>query len=102
LAFLPACSSLQVEIPDIQPGITLPASGDGYQIGTVSHKEIRTPKAQWDEKRKRGITLFADDWAKLKETILKNCLANECVQSVGALDNLFIAIDSALKQLPTP
>ncbi len=92
-----SCST--IEIPDIHPGITLPASGDGYQIGTVSHDEIRTPADQWHEKTKRGIILFSDDWAKLKFTLLKNCLANDCKQSVGALDNLFYAIDNALKEI---
>lgn len=88
---------MQVEIPDISPGVTLPASGDGYQIGTLSQKETRIPKAEWDEKRKRGIILFSDDWAKLKFTLLKNCISNPCKQTVGALDDLFIAIDDAIK-----
>jgi hypothetical protein len=89
-----------VDLPNLHPGITLPASGDGFQFGTLSHDEIRTPAPVWKEKIKRGVILFSDDWAKLKITLLENCISNECKQSVGALDNLFIAIDNALKKVP--
>lgn len=88
-----------MEIPDITPHITLPASGDGYGITTVSHKEVRIPKTEWDDMRKRGIILLSDDWAKLKYTLLKNCLSNDCKQTVGALDGLFYAIDDALNTI---
>jgi hypothetical protein len=97
---LAACATVQV--PDIHPGITLPASGDGYQIGTLSHDEIRTPAAEWIKKLPRAIILFSDDWAVLKQTILDNCISNNCEQSVGALDYLFQTIDQALKNLPSP
>lgn len=99
LICLSSCAS--VEIPDIRPGITLPASGDGYRYSTLSNKEERIPKVQWDEEKKRGIILFSDDWAKLKYTLLKNCLTNKCKSTAGALDSLFYAIDDALKQLPS-
>lgn len=88
-----------VEIPDITPRITLPASGDGFGITTVTRKESRIPKEKWAEMQKRGIILLSDDWAKLKFTLLKNCLTNECKQTVGALDGLFYAIDDALKTI---
>ncbi len=91
-----------VEIPDVNAYVTLPASGDGYGITTLSRKETRIPKEQWDDVRRRGITLLPDDWAKLKWTILKNCMTNDCRQSVGALDGLFYAIDEALGHLPGP
>lgn len=89
-----------IEIPDIKPGIVLPASGDLYQISTISHKETRTLAEDAKNKIPRAILLFSDDWAKLKFTLLKNCIANECKQTVGTLDNLFIVIDNALKQIP--
>lgn len=98
LLLLVSCST--IEIPDVNAYVTLPASGDGYSISTVSHVEHRIPKAQWDLQRRAGVVLLSDDWAKLKYTILKNCLANECKQSVGALDGLFSSIDTALKALP--
>lgn len=98
LVTLSGCAS--VEIPDIHPYVTLPASGDGYTMSTVSHIAKRVPKRDWDVMRKRGIVLLSEDWAKLKYTLLKNCLANECKQSVGTLDSLFYAIDNAFKVLP--
>ncbi len=98
-SLISACAGT-FELPDVSPGITLPASGDGFQRSTLTGKEIRTPAPEWREKTKRGIILFSDDWAKLKYTLLKNCITNECKQSVGALDGLFYAIDGALKQIP--
>lgn len=93
-----ACAS--VEIPDINAYVTLPASEDGYGISTLSRKETRVPRAEWEQKRKRGIILFSEDWEKLKFTLLKNCVANQCRQTVGALDGLFYSIDDALKKIP--
>jgi len=80
----------------------LPASGDGYGITTISRKETRIPRAEWDQKRKRAILLYSEDWAKLKYTLLKNCIANQCKQTVGALDGLFYSLDDALKKIPRP
>ncbi len=88
-----------VDIPDIKPRIVLPASGDCYSISTITHKEYRIPKALCAEQNKRGIILMSDDWAKLKYTLLKNCLTNQCKQTVGALDGLFYAVDNALKKV---
>lgn len=87
-----------MEIPDINAYVTLPASEDGYGVSTLSRKEVRIPKAQWEQKRKRGIILFSEDWAKLKFTLLKSCISNACTQSVGKLDSLFYTIDEALKR----
>lgn len=93
-----ACAS--VELPDIKAYVTLPASEDGYGVSTLSRKEVRIPKAEWEQKRKRGIILFSEDWEKLKFTLIKNCVALQCKQTVGALDGLFYSIDDALKKLP--
>ena len=96
LAFtLQACSTVQ--IPDFKAHITLPASGDGYWVKTVSDEEGRIPKEQWDVMKKRGIVLLSEDWAILRYTILKNCLSNDCKDTVGVFDDLFYSIDSALK-----
>lgn len=99
LTCLSSCAS--VEIPNLRPGITLPASGDGYRYSTLTNEEERIPKEEWGPKRDRGIILFSDDWAKLKYVLLKNCLTNKCKSTAGALDSLFYAIDDALKQLPS-
>lgn len=93
---LTGCSTVQ--IPDFKAHITLPASGDGYYVKTVSEEEGRIPKEKWDVMRKRGIVLLSEDWAILRYTILKNCLSNECKDTVGVFDDLFYTIDKALKQ----
>lgn len=92
------CSS--IAIPDFKAHITLPASGDGYWVKTVSTDEGRIPKDEWDLKRKRGIVILSEDWAILRFTLLKNCLTMECKQAVGVFDGLFYSIDDALKKLP--
>lgn len=89
-------------IPDFKAHITLPASGDGYWVKTVSQDEGRIPKAQWEETKKRGITLLSDDWAILRKFLLENCLMNSCKLAVGTFDSLFESIDSALKKMPLP
>lgn len=96
IIILPACSS--VAIPDFKAHITLPASGDGYWVKTVSEEEGRIPKEQWEVLKKRGIVLMSEDWAILRETLLKNCLTNKCKDAVGIFDNLFYSLDEALKK----
>lgn len=93
---LAACASVQ--IPDFKAHITLPASGDGYYVKTVSPDEGLVPKAQWEIMRKRGIVILSEDWAILRYTLLKNCLTMECKQAVGAFDGLFESLDNALKK----
>ena len=90
-----ACST--VRIPDFKAYITLPASGDGYWMQTVSDGEGRIPKEEWEIKKKRGIVLFSEDWAILRNTVMKNCLMNSCKDTVGMFDNLFSTIDGALQ-----
>lgn len=94
---LSGCAS--VEIPDFKAHITLPASGDGYFVKTVSDDEGRIPKAEWDVMRTRGIVVLSEDWEILRYTILKNCLTMTCKSAVGAFDNLFITVDNALKRM---
>lgn len=95
LAFT-GCST--IKIPDFRAHVTLPASGDGYWVKTVSDEEGRIPKAEWDQQKKRGIVLLSEDWAILRNTVLKNCLSNECKDTVGVFDELFFNLDSALKK----
>lgn len=90
----------RVEVPDFKAHITLPASGDGYWVKTVSPEEGRIPKDQWEVKRKRGIILLNDDWAILRNTLLKNCLTNSsCTDVVGVFDGLFKALDEAARKV---
>lgn len=89
------CST--VRIPDFKAHITLPASGDGYWVKTISPEEGRIPKAEWDIKRKSGIVILSEDWQVLRFTLIKNCLSNQCKDTVGIFDDLFETLDSALK-----
>ncbi len=97
LVFSTGCAS--VTIPDFKAHITLPASEDGYWVKTVSDEEGRIPKAEWEVLKKRGIVLLSEDWAILRYTLLKNCLSNECTDTIGILDELFYAIDAGLKKV---
>lgn len=97
-----------VSVPDFRVFATLPASGDGYSVMTVSDDESRVPKDKWLSQCKapepclaRALHIMPEDWQIMRDTILENCLTEECKNSVGILDNLFFAIDDALKKLPT-
>ena len=94
------CSTLRTKIPDFKAHITLPASGDGYWVKTVSDQEGRIPKEHWDILRKRGIVLLSEDWAILRNTVLKNCLSQDCKDTVGVFDELFYNLDAAIKLAP--
>lgn len=89
-------------IPDFKAHITLPASGDGYWVETVSQAEGRIPAAQWAQQSRGGIILLSEDWAILRKFLVENCLMNSCKLAVGTFDSLFYAIDNALKKLPVP
>lgn len=94
------CGCATLEIPDFKAHITLPASGDGYYVKTVSEEEGRIPKEEWEKIRKRGIVVLSEDWSILRYTILKNCLTLECKNAVGTFDGLFYSLDEAIKKLP--
>lgn len=102
LAMILAGCSTTTTIPDFKAHITLPASGDGYFVHTVSDIEGRIPKAEWEETKKRGIVLLSDDWKILRTFLLENCLMNKCKLAVGTFDALFESIDGALKKIPLP
>jgi len=95
---LVGCAS--VEIPDIHPHITQPGSHDGFWVSTLTDAEGIIPAPQWTQKllSEPHVILFSPDWAKLRFTILKNCLTMECKNAVGTLDSLFEAIDTGLKK----
>lgn len=93
-----------VDLPDVHAWITLPASGDCYSMSTISHQKKRLPfnSPECENIKRRSIGFMSEDWAKLRYTLLKNCLSFKCKQSVGALDSLFYAVDDALKHIPSP
>jgi len=91
-----ACAT--VKIPNFKAHITLPASGDGYYVKTVSGEEGRIPKEQWQEISKRGIIILSEDWAILRNTVLENCLRHQCDDTVGLLDELFYTLDKSIKK----
>lgn len=77
--------------------MTLPATGDGYWVETLTHKEGRIPKEEWEEKLKHGVVLMSEDWAAIKKAFSDNCIkSRECTQVTGALDSLFDTIDESL------
>lgn len=80
--------------------VTLPASGDCYQVTVLTQIKNRYPKAQCDEIKARGIIITSEDWKKQRISIQKNCQHTQCKQLIGAFDELFLAIDGALDKLP--
>lgn len=93
-----SCST--VEVPNFKVYVTLPASGDGYGIETVTKKPYRIGAAKWEHQRKRGLTILPEDYKVLKKSIRKNCHTNKCKVMLGELDNLFFTIDKVLQQIP--
>lgn len=89
-----------IDIADIGPMVTLPASGDCYKVTVISNVKTRIPKTQCDEIKKRGIILTSEDWKRQKISIQKNCQLKKCKQLVGAFDDLFLTIDEALQKIP--
>lgn len=88
------------EIPDFKAHITLPASGNGYWVKSVSPEEGMIPKAEWEQVKRRGIIILPEDWKILRNTVLKNCLVMECKNAVGIFDDIFFSLDEALKKTP--
>lgn len=89
-----------MEIADIGPMVTLPASGDCYRVTVLSKVKTRFPKEQCDEIKKRGVVLTSEDWKKQRISIQKSCQLTKCKQLIGVFDNLFQVIDGALQKIP--
>lgn len=98
LLLVSACAT--VEVPNFKVFVTLPASGDGFGVETVTRKETLIPANEWETKRKRGIVILAEDYKILKSVIRKNCHTNKCTEALGKLDNLFLVIDETLQVIP--
>lgn len=95
LLFSVGCAT--VNVPDFYAHITLPASGDGYAVSTISQNRKRIPKEKWEEMRMKGIILMPEDYRKVRKSFVNICNTNKCKQTLGALDDLFITIDDALQ-----
>jgi hypothetical protein len=100
VSFLTLSSCAGIEIADIGPYVTLPASQDCYRVTVVTRKKTRVPKLECDEIKKRALFITSDDWKKQRISIQKNCQMAKCKQLVGAFDELFLTIDSALQKIP--
>jgi hypothetical protein len=92
------CAS--VEIPDLRPHVTLPGTQNGFWVSTLEEKEGEIKAEAWKKylEENAHVILFSEDWAKLRFTLLKNCLTMDCKQSVGMLDDLFKMVDDGLKK----
>lgn len=100
LSSLVGCAGM--EVADIKPRITLPASQECFGITVLSKKEERLSEADCIEVKKRSVFLDSENWKMLRSSIQRNCQHLKCKQIVGAFDNLFLTIDEALQQLPVP
>ena len=89
-----------MEVADIGPIVTLPASKDCYRVTTLTVVKTRIPKAECDEMKKRAVFMTSEDWKKQKVSILKNCQLKRCEEVVGVFDHLFLTIDQALQKIP--
>lgn len=99
LFLLASCTSL--EMANIEPKVTLPASQNCYAVEVLTKKERIIPKAECDEIKKRAIFITSEDWKKLRGTNQKNCIrSRKCVEIRGAFDSLFMVIDEGFRQLP--
>jgi hypothetical protein len=95
---LSSCTTM--EIADISPGVTLPASQGCFRISVLTLKEQELPELECIELKKRSLFITSEDWKKQRIAIQKNCQMQQCKQLVGAFDQLFLTIDKALLKLP--
>lgn len=88
---------------DWQANVTLPASLDCWGVNVVSGKEEQIPAndPKCIEKKVRSIWLDYENYKILKRDILTNCQLAQCKQVTGYFDGLFLAVDDALKKIPT-
>lgn len=88
-----------MKVADFQANITLPASEDCFGITVISKKETRLPKEQCEQFKKRAIFIDSENYKLIRKTTLINCQYKECKQIMGAFDELFLSIDSALQKV---
>lgn len=94
------CPSFQLH--DFNGGVILPYSEDCFQVGVVSHKEVRTPAAQCKTMVAKGVFLTSADWKILRRDIQDNCQNSQCKQLTGQFDQLFLILDKGLDLAPLP
>lgn len=93
-------SCAQMQISDFQVFVALPASGDCFGIRVLSKKEVRLKRSECEDLVKRGLILTSENWRLIRGDIQTNCQNSQCLQLTGRFDNLFIAIDKGLQQVP--
>lgn len=91
-----------LKISDISPGVTLPYSGNCFQVSTLTGKVKETPKAECDKIKAKSLFITTEDYKKLRKDTQNNCAASKsCTQITTPMDELMLLIDSGLdKALP--
>lgn len=97
LCLLVVSSCAHYQVADFKTHFTLPASGDGLGVSILSGKMERIPAEEWEKMKLRGLIIMPEEYAKLKKSVLKNCQMHQCKQITGALDDLFLTIDNAVR-----
>ena len=98
LLVLDGCGSFQTS--DFPVMVSLPASGQCFEIKVMSGAEKYYDKDTCDRIKKRAIFLTSESWSMLKRDIQTNCQYAECAQITGAFDGLFLGLDKALEKVP--
>jgi hypothetical protein len=97
LLFLLLSSCAHYQVADFKIHATLPASKDGFGVSVLSRRTERIPAEDWEKMKLRGLIILPEEYAKLKKSIIKNCQVSQCEQITGALDDLFLTIDDAVR-----
>ena len=95
---LTACQSFQVH--PFEVGITLPYSGN-CRFKNVVTGSIREVSADVCEGiKRRSMILTSEAWRVIRTDIQNNCAQSQCVALKGKVDDIFLAIDNGLNQIP--
>lgn len=95
---LSSCASFKVS--DIGPMVQLPVSKQCFQVFTLSGREVIYSAEQCRKIQQRAVLLTPETWAVLRADIQTNCQYAQCKQITGAVDEMFLNLDRALKKLP--
>lgn len=92
------CATFKVS--DIGPMVQLPVSKQCFQVYTLSGREVIYPPEQCKKIQQRALLLTPETWAVLRADIQRNCQYAQCKQITGAVDDMFMNLDRALKLIP--
>lgn len=95
---LTACASFKVS--DIGPMVQLPVSKQCFQVFTLSGREVVYSAEHCRKIQQRAVLLTPETWAVLRADIQRNCQYAQCKQITGAVDEMFLNLDRAIKKLP--